>query len=90
MRPKLHEAPRLAEPEPLGSRLRFAALGAARRLSDALAAIAAPGVLIALMLTAGACCLVTGVALLLGQAWAFIAAGALLFLLAGVALRGAA
>jgi hypothetical protein len=33
---------------------------------------------------------VTGVALLLGQAWAFIAGGALLFLLAAIALRGAA
>lgn len=90
MRPKLHEAPRLPEREPLADRLRGVVSAASRRVFEAIAAVAAPGVLIALMLLAGAACLVAGVSLLAGQAWALISAGLLLFLLAGIALRGAA
>lgn len=91
MRAKLHEAPRIIpERQPLRERLSFALSAIARRATGAIAAVVAPGVLIALMLLAGAACLVTGVAMLAGQAWAFVAAGLLLFLLAGIALRGAA
>lgn len=89
MRAKLAEAPRVDPPPRLASLRRLAA-AVAGGLAALLAAVASPGAVIGAMLIAGAGCAVAGVYLLAGPAWALIAAAAILFALAGVALRGGA
>lgn len=78
-------------PRPKVGPLQYAS-GAWSRIAAQGAAIARattqPAFVIALMLLAASACAVTGVWLLVGTAWAFVAASVVLFVLAGIALRG--
>jgi hypothetical protein len=62
--------------------------GVTRRLASLARATTHPGFLIGIMLLAAGACAVSGVWMLAGTGWAFIAAAAVLFGLAGLALRG--
>ena len=59
-----------------------------RRFAVVLRATTQPAVVVGAMLLGAGACTVTGVLMLAGTGWAFLAAAAVLFGLAGIALRG--
>ena len=62
--------------------------GVSRRIASLARATTHPAFLVGIMLLAAGACAVIGVWMLAGTGWAFIAAAAVLFGLAGLALRG--
>lgn len=89
MRAKFLAAPRELV-QPLRERLAAVGRATVRGLALLVAPLGLPVFWIIAMLASGGVCLVTGVAMLAGAAWAFIAAAATLFALAALALRGLA
>lgn len=60
----------------------------ARALLGALSALLSPAAVVVILMLVGCGCVVTGVHMLLGAAWAFIAAGVALMILSALVARG--